>query len=360
MSQPTTFEDAVASQRPRLIRLCAALTGDWDDAEDLAQETLVEAWRHRERVTHTEGYGAWLAAIARNVCLRWSRIQGREYERAVRFANELTPRSCHDTIFERTELAEVLAHALASLPVSTRMALLACYADDLPLSEVASTLQMTENAVAVRLHRGKLALRQLLASELSGDAGLPMWQPTTIWCPYCGNQRLVMQAQSAGDESFWLRCPHCCSPVGAYFMRLQYQPQRNPIHVIDEFGRNLRQDLNDGMKCPFCGMAGRLNTTLSNGHVLQAGAWIVGRTCMCVPARCEMWLYHNEIALYTVEGLHFWRTHKRIRALPDQLIDINGVAAFLTRFESAVGRARLEVVTLRETCQVIQIEEAAA
>jgi RNA polymerase sigma-70 factor (ECF subfamily) len=61
------------AERARLVRLCAVLTGDAEAAEDFAQETLLEAWRHRHKLTDTCGADRWLTAIARNVCLRWSR-----------------------------------------------------------------------------------------------------------------------------------------------------------------------------------------------------------------------------------------------------------------------------------------------
>src|SRR5579884_4036551 len=69
---------ALAAERPRLVRLCARLTGSPAAAEDLAQETLLEAWRHADRLTDPEGASRWLAAVARNVCLRWRRTHSRD------------------------------------------------------------------------------------------------------------------------------------------------------------------------------------------------------------------------------------------------------------------------------------------
>ena len=40
-----TIQTALAAERPRLVAFCAHLSGSWDAAEDLAQETLLEAWR---------------------------------------------------------------------------------------------------------------------------------------------------------------------------------------------------------------------------------------------------------------------------------------------------------------------------
>ena len=58
---------ALASERVRLVRLCARLSGSNTAAEDLAQETLLEAWRSREKLSDLEGIAPWLSAIARNI-----------------------------------------------------------------------------------------------------------------------------------------------------------------------------------------------------------------------------------------------------------------------------------------------------
>ena len=64
------------AQRARLVRLCTAVVGDASAAEDLAQETLLTAWRLQHRLTDPSGADAWLNAIARNVCRRWLRRRG--------------------------------------------------------------------------------------------------------------------------------------------------------------------------------------------------------------------------------------------------------------------------------------------
>src|SRR5258706_4364406 len=76
-----TLDMALAAERARLVRLCARLIGNPDAAEDLAQETLLEAWRSLAKLRTPDGLVPWLNAIARNVCLRWARSQGRELAR---------------------------------------------------------------------------------------------------------------------------------------------------------------------------------------------------------------------------------------------------------------------------------------
>lgn len=72
------WERSLTVDRPRLVRSCLALTGDVDAAEDVAQETLYEAWRHLHQVHDPTGMERWLQAIARDVCRRWAERRGRE------------------------------------------------------------------------------------------------------------------------------------------------------------------------------------------------------------------------------------------------------------------------------------------
>src|SRR5215216_2337208 len=72
-------------ERTRLVRYFARQTGNADTAEDLTQETLIEAWRHADRLIDVEGHERWLFGIACNVGRRWARVQGREY------ANRISP-----------------------------------------------------------------------------------------------------------------------------------------------------------------------------------------------------------------------------------------------------------------------------
>jgi RNA polymerase sigma-70 factor (ECF subfamily) len=59
----------VAPLRPALRLYCYRLVGTLDDAEDMVQETLVRAWRQRNRVYDLSGFRPWLYRIATNACL---------------------------------------------------------------------------------------------------------------------------------------------------------------------------------------------------------------------------------------------------------------------------------------------------
>ncbi len=173
-------------ERVQLVRLCAVLVGDREVAEDLAQETLLEAWRHRHALRDQTRRTSWLSGIARNVCLRWLRERRRDTAHLIR--PSVDPRfiagyslgaqlaDLEDALaddldieveLERKELVELLDRALALLPAETRVVLVKRYVEESPLAEVAAQLGTNAHAVAVRLQRGRLALRHVLTTHAS-------------------------------------------------------------------------------------------------------------------------------------------------------------------------------------------------
>ena len=161
------------AQRARLVRLCAAVVGDESAAEDLAQETLLTAWRLQHRLTDPGGADSWLNAIARNVCRRWLRARG---SAPVPTADLGTGEARDlDSVLEREEVVELLDRALALLPAATRDALVGHYVEELSHAEIASRLGTSTDAVSMRVSRGRSRLRYLLETRFADDAVAEGW-----------------------------------------------------------------------------------------------------------------------------------------------------------------------------------------
>jgi RNA polymerase sigma-70 factor (ECF subfamily) len=162
-------EELILAERARLVRLCARLTGDSQVAEDLAHETLIEAWLHINQLRDPNSLSAWLAGVARNVCLRWARTRGRERTRfveqsldadpALDLADVVTDDYDLEVELEHKELVELLDRALALLPPETRAVLIERYVKESSLNEIAAHLHLNLGTVAMRIQRGKLAFQ---------------------------------------------------------------------------------------------------------------------------------------------------------------------------------------------------------
>lgn len=272
-------EEALAAERPRLVRLCARLAGGGlgpEGAEDLAQETLYEAWRHRERLAAARSWRSYLNGIAHHVCLRWRRRHSRGGGSRpdaggaqpvvlgpispVSLASlSLGPSALPfvepdtlaggvgadlDAALERGEVAALLDGAMALLPAEARTLLYEEYVEELPQAEIAARRGWTENNAAVRLHRCRAALKKALAETpalrstaaaygLLDAETLAGWAETRLWCPNCGLCRLearfergsgrcpevAQRPETGGEEAgaFAVRCARCRHNLGYDF-----------------------------------------------------------------------------------------------------------------------------------------------
>jgi RNA polymerase sigma-70 factor (ECF subfamily) len=378
------------SERARLVRLCAHLSGSPDAAEDLAQETLLEAWRNAHKLYDDRGVSHWLNAIARVVCMRWARSAGRELSYlAPRHGEPEAPADACESLpapldleveLERDELAELLDRALGLLPPDTREVLVRRFVQDSPHAEIAARMGCSEGAVKLRLHRGKLALQKLLTTQLAEEAAShgivdPVaaggWEETRIWCMACGRRRLVGRFDRAGGQ-LTLRCPTC----NPNYLR---EPSTNMAHLnspeVLAGVRGYRAGLTRIMdyaysvyapalesrvvSCPSCGR--HIPLRMGVPEYVPRPLW----TEWGMHFRCEACGDLSDICLaglvfWMPEGRRFWRRHPRVRLLPERQVEVGGQPAIVTSFESVGGGARFDAVCARDTFRVLATHGAPA
>ena len=214
-------------ERRRLVRLCALLTGDPAAADDLAQDTLLEAWRIRDRLTDPSGRRAWLDAIARNVCHRWrvrnARCRAHELGSGRPDEHPGAPEPGRDELaewLEQEELAELVDRALGLLPAVTRAALVGRYVDGLMPHQLAVRLDASPEAVSMRLNRGRARLRELLETRLADEPLAQAWtarhgvawRATRLRCVDCARSTVVLRRDERAGV-LELRCTGC-EPTG--------------------------------------------------------------------------------------------------------------------------------------------------
>ena len=170
-------EQLMASEGDRIYALGLRLCRDRSAAEDLAQETFLQAFRKWGQFEGRSEPSTWLYTIAGRICQRWGRRRSGEPQR-LESLSELLPsgeatvaalpagdRSPLDRQLQGEAQARVDA-ALAGLPVKFRLPLVLKDIVELSSAQVAEILGIKEATVKTRVHRARLALRKALAESM--------------------------------------------------------------------------------------------------------------------------------------------------------------------------------------------------
>lgn len=136
------------------------------EAEDVVQEALLRAWRHRERHGDPDAPIAWVLTITRNEALRRHRRDPRRRE--VGWDQTAGDPGAHAGIEEIAARVDV-RRVVSALPAEDRRLLYLRYEKDLTQPEVARAMRMPEGTAKVRLHRLRNHLRSRLAADESRD-----------------------------------------------------------------------------------------------------------------------------------------------------------------------------------------------
>jgi len=158
---PHAFEVLVGRHQVAVYRVALRMLGSGVDAEDAAQEALVQAWRGLSTFREESAFSTWLYRIVTNRCLN---------ARVARHPTEALP----DVLIDRdSDPAEVVAqserlHALARgmllLPAEQRAALILRELEGLSYEQIAQALGVTVPAVKGRIHRARLGLLKARAT----------------------------------------------------------------------------------------------------------------------------------------------------------------------------------------------------
>ena len=161
---------------PRLYRLALHFTGDPDEAEDVLQESFINACAHIADFAAQSRLETWLHRIVVNTALGRLRQQQAAANRIVAPAaatlGDLPADAATDPsrLLLDAELRDTLEQSLLALPTALRVAFVLRDLEGLSTREAATALGISEAALKVRLHRAHLALRADLAPYLTDDA----------------------------------------------------------------------------------------------------------------------------------------------------------------------------------------------
>ena len=146
--------------------------GNHHDAEDLTEQTFLQAYRHFERAQR-ESAGRplrpWLIRIAHNLAANYYRDRSRKPQTQLEDAAIVSaPHDTEDLVEGRQELQDVL-EGVAKLPDDRREALIMRFALGMDNREIARALDRSEGATKVLIHRAIKQLEQGLKEEVADE-----------------------------------------------------------------------------------------------------------------------------------------------------------------------------------------------
>ncbi len=187
--EPGAFDRFVEHFRTKIFHYSWLMCGQREDAEEVAQETLLKVFENFEDLREPERVRPWVFRIAKNACLmkRRKSVFAPSQELSL---DDFIPAMDHegghaklqiadwsrlpDRQVLQSELKQVLDRAIGALPVNYRSVILLRDVEELSTAETAQILDLTEDVVKTRLHRARLAVRQTLDEYLRTDGRMPV------------------------------------------------------------------------------------------------------------------------------------------------------------------------------------------
>lgn len=158
----TALEPLMLTHQQAVFRLAYLLLGDPDDAEDVAQETFLRAWKYLKRFDDTRPLRPWLLSITSNLASNKRRSAGRHVSALMRsFQNEPPPDTVEEKNVQHTE-SHALWKAVQTLNITDQQIVYLRYFLDLSVSETAEALNVAEGTVKSRLSRALEKLRKVI------------------------------------------------------------------------------------------------------------------------------------------------------------------------------------------------------
>jgi RNA polymerase sigma-70 factor, ECF subfamily len=173
--------DKILVERPFLRRLALRLVGKHDDADDLVQETMLRAYRARDRFRTGSSMRAWLATILRRLFLTAAYTDQRRRTGTDTDLGEPlgglqdTGEVARDGVAYDAALEQVddrVRRAFVRLPDAYRTPFVLFALDGLTYTEIASRLAIPVGTVMSRIHRARSRLRDGAMQRTTGEVSV--------------------------------------------------------------------------------------------------------------------------------------------------------------------------------------------
>jgi RNA polymerase sigma-70 factor (ECF subfamily) len=167
--KPEAYGRLVEKYSGRIINVAYAMMSDRHEAEDIAQEAFVRAYKGLPRFERKAKFSSWLYQIALNLCKDHLKAKSRHAKSAGEEQLEGVdgnPREEAPAQIVQGELSEKMREAIQELPVLYRESFVLRHLQGLDYADIAKITEVPADTVRVRAYRAREMLRQTLAKSV--------------------------------------------------------------------------------------------------------------------------------------------------------------------------------------------------
>jgi RNA polymerase sigma-70 factor (ECF subfamily) len=164
----SAFDDIVSANSNEVAALALRLMGWSEDTEDIVQDVFFAAYKGLKKFRAKSSIKTWLFSITINLCRKrqrrkmlWKRLVS-----SFQSNHKLTYNQIRSKNNMHLELAEKTRLAVNKLSGKYREPMVLKYLQDISIKEIAGILNLSTNAVEVRLNRARQKIRQMLAEDI--------------------------------------------------------------------------------------------------------------------------------------------------------------------------------------------------
>jgi RNA polymerase sigma-70 factor (ECF subfamily) len=181
------YHELIRPYERSVYMMALSFTKNEADAEDVAQEAFLKAYRNLASFRSEAKFSTWLVSIALNEARsrlrRQSNMPTDSLDETPEEGGHISPALLRDwrevpsEALERKEMRAMLQQAIAGLPEIYKSVFLLRDVEDLTISETAAALSISTATVKVRLHRARMMLQKQLAPQLKHVNPKKRWLP---------------------------------------------------------------------------------------------------------------------------------------------------------------------------------------
>ncbi len=161
------FGKVVARYQQAVFNVCYRMLGERMEAEDLAQDTFIRAYKRLETFDVERPFGPWIRRVATNVCLNHiqrQRPESYEFDEE-RDQSPEAARQEPEAYLQGAQTAEEVRQAIVALPAHYRAVIELRHYQEMSYSEIADVLEIPQSDVKSHLYRARKKLAGLLSTN---------------------------------------------------------------------------------------------------------------------------------------------------------------------------------------------------